>query len=261
MDNSAPDDVARLIEELKDDRRDVRSRAAYELGKHEDARALEPLAAALSDDDKFVRSWASGALAKAGPAAVPVLVDALGAADPLAAAYAALALGEIGDLRAVPLLARAVQEGDWDIKSRAAAALAAFGEAPEVADRALAQSGLTGLDRANILRSLQNVDYSDDERELHFRMLDVVAFCRGRSQSTDSAIREGAVDALQALETPSPEPAADRPGDRQPGPEPFTPEPMPWKPAPGDAAVEAAKQPSAEPTKPRRSLWERLTGR
>jgi len=280
------DEIERLILELKDDRRDVRSRAAYELGKHNDPRTLAPLIAVLSDNDKFVRSWAAGALAKAGPPAIPPLVEALGVADPAVGYYAALALGELGDLRAIPLLAQALREGDWDIRPSAACALAGLGDSATLPDRVLTEEGLTGADRASILIALREVAYTDDQVQIHISIPDVTEFCRQRSQSVDDAIRMGAVETLQAMESGTPptarpatefaaEPAEPTgPSTAAPTPQPSA-EPNTWVSAyrPAAESTSPASTPAVQPAeakptaatpdqeKPKRSLWERLTGR
>ncbi len=268
MEKPAQDEIERLISEMKDDRRDVRSRAAYELGKHQDPRTLAPLVSALSDNDKFVRSWAAGALAKAGPPAIPPLLSALETPDPTVGYYAALALGELGDLRAVPLLAKALRDGDWDIRSSAASALAGLGDPSTLPDRILTEDSITGADRAKILASLGDVSYTDDQVQIHYSIPNVSEFCRQRSQSEDGTIRMGAVEALQALEN-APRPDA---GQREAGAleaADLPPEaPGPAQPVgSSQASVEPAKDaaaaaPAAQDTeKPKRSLWDRLTGR
>ena len=269
MDKPAPEEIERLILELKDDRRDVRSRAAYELGKHNDPRTLAPLAAALSDNDKCVRSWAAGALAKAGPPAIAPLLTAIEVSDPSVGYYAALALGELGDLRAVPLLAKALRDGDWDIRPSAASALAGLGDPSTLPDRILTEKGISGADRANILISLREVVYIDDQVQIHYNIPDVSDFCKQRSQSVDETIRKGAVEALQALDNA---PRSDTKPSASAAPNsialtPESPSPSPEAiSAPGSAVenqdASAERRPAAPETeKAKRSLWDRLTGR
>ena len=262
MDKQAPDEIDRLILELQDDRRDVRSRAAYELGKLSDPRILAPLIAALSDQDKFVRSWAAGALAKAGPQAVEPLLAVLDTAEPTVGYYAALALGELGDLRAVPLLAKALHDGDWDIRPSAAGALAGLGDPTTLPDRVLTEKEITGADRVKILASLRAVAYTDDQVQIRYSLPDVAEFCRQRSQSTEDSIRIGAIETLQAM-SGAPV-AADNPS-LSISPE-SAEEPLPSSASPttadAPAAVPAGSRPEAPETeKPKRSLWDRLTGR
>lgn len=265
MDKTAEDEIERLILELKDDRRDVRSRAAYELGKHNDPRTVAPLIAALSDNDKFVRSWSAGALAKAGPSAIAPLVDALDTPDPAVGYYVALALGELGDLRAIPLLAQALHEGDWDVRPSAACTLANLGDSSTLPDRIVTEPGLSGADRAKILASLREVNYTDDQVQIHLSIPDVSEFCRQRSQSADDAIRMGAVETLQALGTSvQPDAANAHPAHTEPSAQtasrsqPPVAEP---EPAAERKASETPRTAVQEAEKPKRSLWDRLTGR
>ncbi len=61
---SRADEVADLIEKLKDSDPKVRVQAAWALGKIGDARAVEPLSAALKDSHEDVREEAAEALEK-----------------------------------------------------------------------------------------------------------------------------------------------------------------------------------------------------
>jgi HEAT repeat protein len=259
----APDEIDRLLTELKDDRRDVRSRAAYELGKHRDLRTVMPLIAALSDNDKFVRSWAAGALGKAGPPAVAPLLQVLDDPDAAIATAAALALAEIGDLRGVPLLTRALTEADWDVRPSAAAALASLGDADTLPDRVLSDPALSAADRLRILTAIADVAYTDDALQIRYRIPDLNEFCMDRSQAPDERLRGGAIQVLQALassfEPPTgvspaqgPESAAPPPGSDMASPEPSGRHPANDSPEPDAASASDG---------PRRSLWDKLRGR
>jgi HEAT repeat protein len=241
-----PDAIERLILELKDDRRDVRSRAAYELGKHSDPRAIAPLIAALADNDKFVRSWSAGALGKAGSAAVAPLLAVLDGNDPSVAYYAALALGEIGDLRAVPVLVKALREGDYDIRPSAAGVLAGLGDQETLSAKVVSDSSLDAETRVSILRSLRDVNYADDEQKVRYCIPDVGELCREWLHSEDARVRSGAAEALAAMETP-------QAPESQPALTEADTAPLPAAPS------APAPAPQADP--PKRSLWSRLTGR
>jgi HEAT repeat protein len=114
--------VEPLIAALKDENSDVRQAAAKALGKIGDPRAVEPLIAALSDESSDVRYAAAEALGKIkDPRAVEPLIAAhqnwwVGAA-------AACALGEIKDPRAVEPLIAALKDEKWDVRAAAAEAL------------------------------------------------------------------------------------------------------------------------------------------
>jgi HEAT repeat protein len=81
----AKEDVERLIKALKHKDWKVRWKAAEDLGKIGDTRAVEPLIQALKDEDWQVRN------------------------------NVAWALGEIGDARAVEPLIQALKDEDWPI--------------------------------------------------------------------------------------------------------------------------------------------------
>ncbi|MGD9738836.1 MAG: HEAT repeat domain-containing protein [Bauldia sp.] len=152
-------DTTALLSRLRDHDRDVRARAAIELGKEADRSALESLLEALSAErDPFVRENVTWAVARLGDAALPHLVarlddprpqirhdaaHALGkialpaAVDPLIAllldpevtvvAKAAYALGQIGDPRAVPALVALVGSESRVLESTLVAVLGGFG--------------------------------------------------------------------------------------------------------------------------------------
>jgi HEAT repeat protein len=135
----------------------VRQAAAVALGAIGDARAVEPLIAALKDEDSGVRLWAAKALdaigwkpetgeaealyliaqrkwdgcVKIGAPAVEPLIAALKGEDWRVREAAAEALGKVGDARAVEPLIAALKDGDSDVRKAAAEALAKIG-APAV---------------------------------------------------------------------------------------------------------------------------------
>ncbi|MDW8325427.1 MAG: HEAT repeat domain-containing protein, partial [Anaerolineales bacterium] len=101
------------------------------LGEIKDARAVEPLVAALGDAEAGMRRWAAWALGEIKDArAVEPLVAALDDADEDVRWSAALALGNIGDPRALPALERVAREdkGETESGSVAEAAREAAGE-------------------------------------------------------------------------------------------------------------------------------------
>lgn len=113
--------------------------AAYALTWHRDGRAVAPLLEALGDrrEEPKVRGQAAEGLGQLlagrdddGP--LGVLRDALGAPEPEVRFWSAFALGQAGDRRAIPELARlavtdhAVVPGWWAVSKEAAAALAAI---------------------------------------------------------------------------------------------------------------------------------------
>lgn len=105
--------VEPLIDLLKDPDSKIRSSAAYVLGKTKDARVLDPLFTALSDSDENVRCTVAKALAyddlniRDTPRWMEPLITALNDSNSHVRRYAAVALGEIGDTRAVEPLVEA----------------------------------------------------------------------------------------------------------------------------------------------------------
>lgn len=98
--------------------------AAEKLGEQKDVRAVEPLAFALRDENKFVRKAAAEALERIGDArAVEPLVAALSDDKSSVRLPAAEALGQIGDARAVEPLVAALSDSARVVRESAAEAL------------------------------------------------------------------------------------------------------------------------------------------
>jgi hypothetical protein len=104
----------------------VRYRAANALGKFSDARTVEPLLAALKDEDKVVRRRAAVALGKIGEPAVGPLLGALKENDKGLQEQAEYALGEIG-IPAMESLLSTLRDDNFVVRSRAAEALVKIG--------------------------------------------------------------------------------------------------------------------------------------
>jgi HEAT repeat protein len=103
--------------------------AAEALGEIGDDRAVEPLLAALKNDETGGVRWkAAEALSKLGTPAVAGLTSALQHDDDDVRWKAAIALGEIGDPRAISALINVLSDNDRFVKSRAAYALSMIGE-------------------------------------------------------------------------------------------------------------------------------------
>jgi hypothetical protein len=77
---------------------------------------------------KMLRMECLVGLAKAGPAAVPVLLDALKTESPDVRALAAEALGFLGDASATPALAQAVEDKEWIVRVHAIRSLGRLGQ-------------------------------------------------------------------------------------------------------------------------------------
>ncbi len=102
------DAVKPISEVLTDKSLKRRYIAAWALGEIGVDSGIEPLLAALGDDDISVRQYATRSLIKFNRSAVEPLIAYLESATPVAAAGAILALGDIGDKRALDVLLRQV---------------------------------------------------------------------------------------------------------------------------------------------------------
>jgi len=114
-------DIDTLVQDLKDNDLIVRLHAAKALGEAKDARAVEPLIAALGD--KGCGHTAANALAKIGKPAVEPLIVALKNENPFVRRNAAEALGEIKDSSAVKPLIDTLKDNDLIVRRNAAKAL------------------------------------------------------------------------------------------------------------------------------------------
>ena len=107
--------------------------AARALGELGDARAVQPLIAALAYNDWNVRRGAANALGQLGGAlAVEPLIAALGDQDWGVREAAARALGKLGDARAVQPLIAALADQDSTVREAAARELGKLGDARAV---------------------------------------------------------------------------------------------------------------------------------
>jgi HEAT repeat protein len=125
----AAEDVRGLIRLLNHKDPDVQYEAAGAIGDIGDSSAVEPLIAALKNNELSGVRWkAAEALSKLGAPAVDALVGALRHSDDDVRWKAAIALGEIGDQRAIDPLIRLLCDDDRFVKGRAAYALGLIGE-------------------------------------------------------------------------------------------------------------------------------------
>lgn len=112
----------------------VRKGLVWALGNCRDLRAFEPLVEVLHTDIPAVRLWAASALGQLGDErAVEHLKLAL-SQDPLAVVRSncAWALGELGDIRGLPTLVAALADEDLSVQQDAHEALAKLGYCEEM---------------------------------------------------------------------------------------------------------------------------------
>jgi HEAT repeat protein len=101
----------------------VRENAAKALGNIGDPKSIEPLIAALKDDEFNVRKNAAEALGKMGTPAVKPLIAALKSLDDEVRYNAVRALGDIGDPSAIDSLNSAMRDSNDGVCKSAAIAL------------------------------------------------------------------------------------------------------------------------------------------
>jgi HEAT repeat protein len=85
--------------------------------------SLEPLISALSNHDDAARVKARHSLVAMGKAALPSLTEALKSKNDLSRWEAAKALGEIGDPQSAPVLVKALEDEEFDVRWLAAIGL------------------------------------------------------------------------------------------------------------------------------------------
>ena len=111
------DRIEGLMDQLQAADSNVRSVAAWTLGRLKDPRAVDVLIAHFRDADPFVRLECVEALGRIGEAAIPALVVALDEGD--LRPYAAWALAALGHPQAVAPLIEALQQPAWDFRWQA----------------------------------------------------------------------------------------------------------------------------------------------
>lgn len=120
--------VEPLLAALRDPDGNTRYAAAQSLGHFGDARAVDPLIAALKDPDRNARRAAAQSLGKIGDArAIGPLVAAFADEDVQMPFAAAASLGEIHDARAVGPLVSVLADPAGDVTQRMAATVALGG--------------------------------------------------------------------------------------------------------------------------------------
>ena len=125
--------IESLIEDLKDENSFTRANAALSLGNTGDSKAIEPLIEALRDENSFVRQNAATALGHIGDsqAIEPLIEVILKDKIDFVKQVAAKALANIGELSFEPLLKMLGNE-DGNVRKNAAMALGLIGDAKAV---------------------------------------------------------------------------------------------------------------------------------
>jgi HEAT repeat protein len=123
-----------LIAALGDEDRVIRKMAAWSLGRIGDARAADPLVAALGDEDAQVRERAAAALQQLGDAVTQSLISATGTRNERVLEGVTAELARRGGPaveQAVKSLAPRLDSGNSQVRRRASLALARLGSRPQ----------------------------------------------------------------------------------------------------------------------------------
>jgi HEAT repeat protein len=110
----------------------VRIAAARGLGEIGDSGAIAPLIAQLNDKDREFKGIVVDALVRFGECGIEALIAALKDGDSSMRREAALALGKLGDARAVEPLFAVLNDGDSYVRDTVAKALGILGDARAV---------------------------------------------------------------------------------------------------------------------------------
>ena len=117
------------LRQLRSKNEGTRERAAEELSTSGDLRVVEPLVAALKDEERSVRETAAQVLGRIGePRVVELLVAVLKDEDRRVRKEAARVLGQIRDQQAVEPLVAALRDEDRYVREEAARALGQIGD-------------------------------------------------------------------------------------------------------------------------------------
>ncbi len=115
-----------LIEALRDPVPAVRLQAVKALGRVGDPNAVSALLSALRGADEQMGSQIFTSLVQLGHDAVPALVEASSSSSSWMRWHCIRALGEIGDIRALPVLVQALRDNDHSIAWMGAKGLVRF---------------------------------------------------------------------------------------------------------------------------------------
>lgn len=200
-DPSTFDDITNVL--LDDSLIEVRQSAAIALGDTKHPAAIPFLMEALRDSSWwFEREQAAAdlltAIKKMGPSTVEPLIEALGDKEGTVRKYAAIMLGNLGDVRAIEELGMALYDLHHEVGEAAAQALAKFGAPavdilieslshPEAAIREHAVIALAKIQDARVVPVM--IEMLDDP-ERTVKMQSMLALAELRDQRTIPALQE-----------------------------------------------------------------------
>jgi len=145
----------------KSARNSVIGRAMDVLASIGDERAISQIVPFLSDDD--LRSSASSALVKFGPASTPAMIKALKSPESKVRVAAADVLKSTLDKRAVDALIEALSDQDKEVAAAAAAALGAMKARKAIPRLTELLSDVDERIRSNVLDALNTIGYYDPD--------------------------------------------------------------------------------------------------
>ncbi|MDO4263316.1 MAG: HEAT repeat domain-containing protein [Deinococcus sp.] len=149
--------IQRQIAELSDPDKNIRIRAALDLGAAQERSALPELVARLAQEpDFFVREHLTWAVVRMGPDAAPLLTKLLGHPNAAARLQAVHALSKMSDPTVVAALSQAVHDPDSEVARKA---IFALGQSQQVTDLAPLMAALGHTDaehRSTVSTALAN---------------------------------------------------------------------------------------------------------
>ncbi|MDP8234055.1 MAG: HEAT repeat domain-containing protein, partial [Candidatus Saelkia tenebricola] len=182
---------------------DIRRYTASALGKIGDARAVEPLIAALSDSDSDVRGIIPWALKDIGAAAVDACIAHINDSNWWVREGVIEALGYIGDERATSYLTEALNDSHPEVRQRAKESLAMLGGAVEIEEVVQEEPQIPTIEELSVQLASENKDevLSAISVVKEYSITDAVDALLSLLGSSDSDIRLSSADALAELES------------------------------------------------------------
>jgi len=131
-------DVQTLLNDMNSNVAPRRTGAISQLGELGAVEAIGPLIKCLADDDQFVRLRSREALIKIGRPAIPALKKAISDDNPYRRLGAAIALGELGEKEAIPVLYEIMTTAELKDRPTVANALKDMGWQPQSEEEKIA---------------------------------------------------------------------------------------------------------------------------
>ena len=255
--------------------------------------AVPSLSEALKHKDRNVRWRAAYLLRKiSSPSAIPALIEALkdkyDSGQPNRAAFyqfnfgppspwkesvnfrdeAADALGQIGDVSAVPVLIEMLKDTDGSVRSHCARALGEIGDSMTLPRKIVAYAQLPVRERINLLEMLRRIHckrghFNDMQRTLRYEFSDTRTLCQDILDEEDDEARKGAQSILNWLEGEQHLLHASRPDSDKQSHDLLRPVQGGEQEARPTTLVRAAEAPKEdkETVPPQPTVWHRLFGK